>query len=104
MIGMIANILLGLFLILIFYRSRAKLKNLLIKEWLYYLIGLFVSISICLAVIKLGKFVTNEVSVSWIRYFIQLIFIIIGLLFASFIFEKVLPDKLKEFYNLKKKT
>lgn len=102
---MITNILLGflfLFLILKLYRNRVKLKNLLIKEWLCYLISLFVSITVCLVFVKLGKSITYVISVSWIRYFIQVIFIIIGLLFAGFIFEKMLPEKLKEFFYLKK--
>lgn len=91
--------LLLIFLIIKFYKNRALFKNLSKKEWLQYIVG-YLSACAVAAIIIFGRtHLTNSIQTGWLTTILDIIIILIGLAFAGFIFEKLLPEKLKEFYK-----
>ena len=103
---MISYIMLGLVIIISiirFYRNRARLrtlfKTLSKKEWLQYITVFLFAWAVAVTIIIGGVKLTNTIDLGWIDTILGIIIILIGLTLARFILEKLLPEKVKAFYN-----
>ena len=103
---MIAYIMLGLVIIVSiikFYRNRERLrtlfKTLSKKEWLQYITVFLFAWAVAATIIIGGAKLTNTLDLGWINIILGLVIILIGMSIASFIFEKLLPEKVKAFYD-----
>jgi len=86
-----------------FYKNRARLKTLFKtlskKERLQYIIVFLFAWAVAATIIVGGAKLTNTLDLGWINIILGLVIILIGVSIASFIFEKLLPEKVKAFYN-----
>ena len=103
---MIARIMLGLVVIVSiirFYRNRARLrtlfKTLSKKEWLQYITVFLFAWAVAATIIIGGAKLTNTLDLGWISTILGIVIILIALALASFILEKLVPEKVKAFYN-----
>ena len=103
---MFAYIMLGLVIIVSiikFYRNRERLKTffktLSTKECVQYITVFLFAWAVAATIIIGGTKLTNTLDLGWINIILGLVIILIGVSIASFIFEKLLPEKVKAFYN-----
>ncbi|WP_427107814.1 hypothetical protein [Lysinibacillus xylanilyticus] len=99
MIGYIMFVLLLIFLIMKFYKSRALFKQLSKKEWLQYIVGFLFAWIVAAIIIIGGSKLTNSIQIGWLDNILTIIIILIGLVSAGFIMNKTSPGKLKKFYT-----
>ena len=105
---MFAYIMLGLVIIVSiirFYKNRVRLrtlfKTLSKKEWLQYITVFLFAWAVTFTIIIGGAKLTNTLDLGWISTILGIVIILIALSIASFIFEKLVPEKVKAFYNWK---
>ena len=103
---MFAYIMLGLVIIVSiirFYKNRVRLrtlfKTLSKKEWLQYITVFLFAWAVAATIIIGGAKLTNTLDLGWISTILGIVIILIALSIASFIFEKLVPEKVKAFYN-----
>ena len=103
---MIAHIMLVLVIIVSiirFYKNRARLrtlfKTLSKKEWLQYITVFLFAWAVAFTIIIGGAKLTNTLDLGWISTILGIVIILIALALASFILDKLLPEKVKVFYN-----
>lgn len=82
-----------------FYKNRHTFKQLTANEWAQYIIGLIVSVGVAVGIILIGKWMTNSISIGGVKVTIQIVIILVALLIAGFIFNKTIPEKIRELYN-----
>lgn len=99
MFGLIMCGLLWIFLIMKFYKNRSIFKQLSKKEWVQFSVGFLVAWAVAVIVIIGGSNFTDTVQIAWLNKVLAIVFIFIGLALASFIMNKTLPEKLREFYS-----
>ena len=97
--GIIVWILLTLLIIQKFYKNRALFKHLSKIEWIQYIIGLIVGITIAMLIIFGGKKLLNIWAVESGAEFYQIVIILSALVVGSYLFEKLMPEKIKPFYK-----
>lgn len=103
---MISYIMLSLVIIISiirFYKSRARLrtlfKTLSKKECLQYMTVYLFACAVAVTTVLGGAELTNTIDLGWIDTILGIIIILIGLTLARLILEKLLPEKVKAFYN-----
>ena len=105
---MFAYIMLGLVIIVSivrFYRNRARLKTffktLSKREWLQYITVFLFAWAVAATIIIGSAKLTNTLDLGWINTVLGIVIILIALAIAGVILEKLLPEKVKAFYNWK---
>ena len=103
---MFAYIMLGLVIVISiirFYRNRARLRTLFKtmskKEWLQYITVFLFAWAVAATIIIGGAKLTNTLDLGWISTILGIVIILIALALASFILQKLVPEKVKAFYN-----
>ena len=85
------------------YKNRARVrtlfKTLSKKEWLQYITVFLFAWAVAVTIIIGGVKLTNTIDHGWIDNILGFIIILIGLILARFILDKLLPEKVKAFYN-----
>ena len=90
-----------LFIILLvwkFHNYRHLFRELTKKEWVQYIAGFVVAWGVAVIIIIGGRKMVNQVQISWLNDILAIAFILLGLLAAGYIMEKIVPQKLKSFY------
>lgn len=83
-----------------FYKHRQAFSKLSNLDWLRYIGGFIFSLAIGSAVIIGGIELIKPHVTGWLFYLTEMVLILIGLAFFSFIFSKFIPEQLKQFYNM----
>lgn len=99
MIGYILTGFLLIFAIRKFYKYRATFKQLSKKEWLQFGSGFLLAWAGAVFIIIGGSNITDKIEITWLKNLLEIGVILIGLALAGIIMNKVLPNKIKEFYS-----
>lgn len=81
------------------YQKRDILKALTKQEWQQYIIGFFVAWGTAVAIIFGGVKVLNVLHIETFRLGFGILFILIGLVVARTLFDRLVPARVKEIYK-----
>lgn len=79
---------------------RHELHSLSSSEWLQYTIGLIISMSFAIIVIIAGVHEIDEFLPGIIGALLKLLVMFVGLFITSALFIKLLPEKIKPYYQI----
>ena len=100
-IRLLTIVLLTLTIILLarkFYNHRQLFRELTKKEWFQYIGAFIVAWGVAVIIIMGGRKIVNQVHISWLKDWLAIALILLGLLAAGYIMEKTIPQKLRSFY------